>query len=274
MTDPGAGAPPRRPARYGSRRTVRASRLPRECWLGRGSAAPRERNARHQLRPRPRPRGEACADSRRAAPQAPFAGQAEAQDHRVAVGPALDGRRVGRPRGREKNQNRRFGHGGCQSVWATPPGRSTSAAIADRRSRTAIVVLRSLRRDPRLDREPYHFKIAHCRRVSRLSAGRLSYPPQRRGRGGRLAMLAPAGGLCRSRCSISFHCILTRSPGRQLFPAIGRSEERPYSRRATPSRRHELPVDALDPRIGQLTLPVAGVGGDVVGARLVHQRGI
>ena len=73
---------------------------------------------------------------------------------------------------------------------------------------------------------------------------------------------------------------------RTLFPAIGRSEERPSLDRLR--RSEERPsLDGLR-RPGVMSflwmrwiresvsslLPVAGVGGDVVGARLVHQRGV
>ena len=139
---------------------------------------------------------------------------------------------------------------------------STSATIADRRFRAAIVVLRSLWRDPRPDGEPSHFNIAYRRRVSRLPARRLSYRPQRRRRGGLRHAGARLVARSRSRSIISCLCILTRPPGGSCFRL-----------RTAPAASAFFWMRWIRESVSTL-LPVAGVGGDVVGARLVHQRGV
>ena len=138
---------------------------------------------------------------------------------------------------------------------------STSATIADRRFRAAIVVLRSLWRDPRPDRSQaisrslivaaflgfllVVFLIVHSGAAEVGSA-----------------MLVLGWWLAPITL---FHLIplyFDAVSWRELFPASNRPGRRAFfgcAGSANPSAR---------------CLPVAGVGGDVVGARLVHQRGV
>src|ERR1700722_256027 len=123
---------------------------------------------------------------------------------------------------------------GLEVPWATPR-HSTSATIADRRFRAAIVVLRSLWRDPP-GQEPSYFKIAHRRRVPRFPGRRFSYRPQRRRRGG-LRHAGP-GLVAGADNAASPHSLVFRRD--VLATAVSSFK---------PPERSELSLDALDARI-------------------------
>jgi putative membrane protein len=138
---------------------------------------------------------------------------------------------------------------------------STSATIADRRFRAAIVVLRSLWRDPRLERSQaiskslivaaflgfllVVFLIVHSGAAEVGSA-----------------MLALGWWLAPITLYHLLPLYFDAASWRELFPAANR-----------PGRLSFLWMRWIRESVSTL-LPVAGVGGDVVGARLVHQRGV
>jgi putative membrane protein len=138
---------------------------------------------------------------------------------------------------------------------------STSATIADRRSRAAIVVPRSLWREARGQGTPaisaslivaaflgfllVVFLIIHSGAAEVASA-----------------MLALGWWLVPITLYHLLPMYFDAASWRQLFPAANR-----------PGRGSFLWMRWIRESVSTL-LPVAGVGGDVVGARLAHQRGI
>ena len=139
---------------------------------------------------------------------------------------------------------------------------STSATIADRRFRAAIVVPRSLRREPRPDGGPQPFQprsssprfLASCS-LSFLSS--TAAPPR---------WLPPCWSLGWWLAPITLYHLVPL-----YFDAISWRELFPASNR--PGRLSFLWMRWIRESVSTL-LPVAGVGGDVVGARLAHQRGV
>ena len=187
--------------------------------------------------------------------------EAEPQDDRVAIRPARDAAAPGEAAEEARRTKTGASGMGGSRIRTGDARHSTSATIADRRFRAAIVVLRSLWRDPRPDRSQaistslivaaflgfllVVFLIVHSGAAEVGSA-----------------MLVLGWWLAPITLLHLIPLYFDATSWRELFPAANR-----------PSVPSFLWMRWIRESVSTL-LPVAGVGGDVVGARLAHQRGV